>query len=133
VKVVPPYTAEFETAQNWRKDTPKPGPEPTLHLPTPKTFALANGMKVYLIEEHALPVVSASLVTMAGGRGESRGQAGSGGVCGAHVDGGHGDASSTQLANDIAQIGRRSLGSSASMDSASVSVGALSNKHWRRI
>jgi len=25
VKVVPPYTPEFETAQNWRKEVPKAG------------------------------------------------------------------------------------------------------------
>lgn len=126
VKVIPPYTPEFEAAQNWRKDAPKPGPEPKLHLPTPKTFAAANGMKVYLIEEHALPVVSASLVTLAGGEDNPTDKPGLAAFAARMLTEGTTTRSSTQLANDIAQIGA-SLGSSASMDSATVSVGALSN------
>jgi zinc protease len=57
VVVKPPYTQEVETAQSWRKDAPKAGPPPELHLPVPKTFALKNGLKVYLVEEHTLPVI----------------------------------------------------------------------------
>jgi len=126
VKVVPPYTPEFETAQNWRKDAPKPGPEPALHLPAPKTFAIANGMKVYLLEEHALPVVSASLVSMAGSEDNPKDKPGLAAFAARMLTEGTATRSSTQLADDIAQIGA-SLGSNATMDSASVSVGALSN------
>jgi zinc protease len=126
VKVVPPYTPEFETAQNWRKDTPKPGPEPTLHLPAPKAFTIANGMKVYLLEEHALPVVSASLVSMAGSEDNPKDKPGLAAFAARMLTEGTATRSSTQLADDIAQIGA-SLGSNATMDSASVSVGALSN------
>jgi zinc protease len=126
VKVVPPYPAEFETAQNWRKDAPKPGPEPALHLPVPKTFALANGVKVYLIEEHELPVVSAALVTLAGGGNNPSGKSGLAGFTARLLTEGTATRSSTEMANATAQIGAE-LGSSASMDLASVSVHALSN------
>ena len=126
VKVVPPYTPEFETAQNWRKDVPQPGPEPTLHLPAPRTFTIANGLKVYLIEEHALPVMSASLVTLAGGENNPTDKPGLAAFAARMLTEGTATRSSTQLANDIAQIGA-SLGSNASMDNASVSVRALSN------
>jgi len=126
VKVVPPYAPEFETAQNWRKEAPKPGPEPTLHLPTPKTFELANGVKVYLIEEHSLPVISASLVTLGGGEANPADKAGLAGFTARMLTEGTTTRSSTQLADDIAQIGAE-LGSSASMDDASVAVGSLSN------
>lgn len=126
VKVVPPYTPEFETAENWRKDAPKPGPEPTLHLQTPKTFTATNGMKVYLIEEHALPVMSASLVTLAGGENNPADKPGLAAFAARMLTEGTATRSSTQLANDVAQIGA-SLASSATMDSATVSVGALSN------
>jgi zinc protease len=126
VKVVPPYSADFETAQNWRKEAPKPGPEPKLHLPTPTTFALANGMKVYLIEEHELPVVSASLVTLAGGEKNPTDKPGLAAFAARLLTEGTATRSSTELANATAQIGA-SLGSSASMDSAAVSVSALSN------
>jgi zinc protease len=126
VKAVPPYTPEVEAAQNWRKDAPKPGPEPTLHLPSPKSFALANGVKVYLIEEHALPVMSASLITLAGGEDNPKDKPGLAAFAARMLTEGTATRSSTQLANDIAQIGAE-LGSSATMDNASVSVGALSN------
>ena len=126
VKVVPPYTPDFEAAQNWRKDVPNPGPEPTLHLPAPKTFTAANGMKVYLIEEHALPVMSASLVTLAGGENNPTDKPGLAAFAARMLTEGTTTRSSTQLANDVAQIGAN-LASSATMDSATVSVGALSN------
>jgi zinc protease len=126
VKVVPPYKPEFETAQDWRKEAPKPGPEPTLHLPTPKTFIMANGIKVYVIEEHSLPVMSAALVTFAGGEANPADKAGLAGFTARMLSEGTATRSSTELANDIAQIGA-GLGANAGMDNASVSVGALSN------
>jgi zinc protease len=126
VKVVPPYAPEFETAQNWRKDAPKPGAEPTLHLPSPKSFTLANGMKVYLIEEHALPVLGASLVTLAGSEDNPKDKPGLAAFASRMLTEGTTTRSSTELANEIAQIGA-SLGSNATMDNASISVGALSN------
>jgi zinc protease len=66
VQIKNPYTAEFEKAQEWRKTAPKGGPLPVVHLPVPTTFALDNGLKVYLVEDHALPILSASLVARAG-------------------------------------------------------------------
>ena len=126
VKVVPPYTPAFEAAQNWRKDVPKPGPEPKLNLPSPKTFDLANGVKVYLIEQHSLPVMSASLVTLAGGDQNPAGKPGLAAYTSQMLTEGTTSRSSTQLADDAAQIGAE-LRSNANMDSASASIAALSN------
>jgi zinc protease len=66
VKIVNPYTPEFEASQEWRKTVPAAGPPVTVHLPVPQTFTLANGLKVYVVEEKSLPVLSALLVTRAG-------------------------------------------------------------------
>ncbi len=126
VKVVPPYSPDFETAQNWRKEAPKPRAEPKLHLPAPTTFALANGMKVYLIEEHSLPVMSASLVTLAGGEVNPKGKPGLASYTARLLTEGTTTRTSTELANAVAQIGA-GLGASASMDNASASISALSN------
>jgi zinc protease len=126
VKVIPPYTADFEAAQNWRKDVPQPGPEARLHLPSPMSFTAANGMKVYLIEEHELPVVSASLVTLAGGEDNPNGKPGLAAFTARLLTEGTATRSSTQLADDAARIGA-SLRANAGMDNAAVSVGALSN------
>jgi len=126
VKVTPPYSQDFETAQNWRKEAPKPGPEPALHLPAPKTFALSNGVKVFLTEEHELPVFSAALVTLAGGEHNPTGKPGLAAFTARLLTEGTETRSSTELANATAQIGA-GLYSTASMDSASVNVQSLSN------
>lgn len=66
VKLVNPYTPAFERSQEWRKTKPTAGPAPEVHLPVPATFTLDNGLKVYLIEDHALPLLSVSVVSRAG-------------------------------------------------------------------
>ena len=126
-KVTPPYSDDFEKAQNWRNEAPKAGPEPVLHLPSPKMFELANGMKVYVIEQHELPVVSAALVTNAGGEKNPIAKPGLASFTARLLTEGTATRSSTELANATALIGA-GLGSSASMDAASVSVHALANK-----
>ncbi len=64
VTIVNPYKPEFETQQAWRKTPPAPGKEPELKLPAPVTFALSNGIKVYLVEDHSLPVLNAILAIL---------------------------------------------------------------------
>ncbi len=124
--VTPPYTQAFEDGQTWRKEAPKPGPESTLHLPAPETFSLANGLKVYLIQEHELPVLSANLVTRAGGEDNPQNKPGLAGFTARMLTEGTKTRSSTELADDVAQIGA-GLGASAGMDSAGVSIGALTS------
>ncbi len=50
----------------WRTERPQAGPLPKLVLPVPKTFKLENGLTVYLIERHNLPVVAANVVVLGG-------------------------------------------------------------------
>ena len=76
VKITNPYTAEFEKAQEWRATAPKPGPPVSVHLPIPQTFTLANGLKVYVVEEKSLPVLSATLVSRAGSENNPVGKGG---------------------------------------------------------
>ena len=66
VKLVPPYTADFEAQQSWRKNAPGAGPVPAVHLPIPTLFTLKNGLKVYLVQDTSLPVMSVSVVSRAG-------------------------------------------------------------------
>ena len=124
--VTPPYSQAFETAQAWRKDAPKPGPESKLHLPSSEAFTLTNGLKVYLIQQHELPVLSANLVTRAGGENNPTSRPGLASFTAGMLTQGTKTRSATQLADDTALIGA-SIGSAAGMDSASVSIGALTN------
>ena len=49
-----------------RTTPPAPGPTPTLSLPAPQKFTLANGLRVWLLEQHDVPLVQANLVVLSG-------------------------------------------------------------------
>jgi len=50
------------SAQLDRSQRPKPGPAPEIRLEDPATFTLANGLKVFVVQNNKLPRVSVSLV-----------------------------------------------------------------------
>ena len=123
VTVTPPYSQDFETAQNWRKDPPKPGPPPELHLPVPRTFALKNGLKVYLVEEHTLPVISVALVDLAGGEQNPADKPGLAAFTARMLTEGTSSRSSFELADDADSIGAQ-LAATATVDVSRASIGA---------
>ncbi|HSY72087.1 MAG TPA: pitrilysin family protein [Alloacidobacterium sp.] len=126
VKIEPEYSVEFDQAQAWRKNSPQPGPQPKLALPEPHVFTLANGLKVYLVESHDLPVFSASLVTLGGSEGDSPSKPGVAGFTAAMLTEGTANRTAPQIADDTDQIGA-SLSKGAGNDNAYVRISALSN------
>ncbi|AEU34741.1 M16 family metallopeptidase [Granulicella mallensis] len=126
VKITNPYTPEFETAQEWRKTVPKAGPPVTVHLPVPQTFTLANGLKVYVVEESSLPVLSATLVARAGSENNPSGKEGLASLTSQTM----GEATTTrdlkQLADAQERIGTR-IGVGSSMDGSTASMTVLTN------
>jgi zinc protease len=50
----------------WRAKAPGAGPAPKLVLPLPKVLRLGNGLTVYLVERHKLPLISATLAITGG-------------------------------------------------------------------
>lgn len=126
VKIQPEYSAEFEQSQAWRKNPPQPGPQPKLSLPEPVTFTLANGLKVYLVESHSLPVMSASLVALGGSEGDSPKRPGVAGFTAAMLTEGTARRTAPQIADDTDQIGA-ALTKGAGNDNAFVRISALSN------
>jgi zinc protease len=125
-KIVNPYKPEFETQQDWRKAQPAPGKQPDLNLPVPTTFALSNGTKVYLLEEHSLPVFSAQVVDLAGSANNPKDQPGLAAFTARMLTEGTAKRSSTLLADDVASIGA-SLSSDAGMDTGAAAISVLSN------
>jgi zinc protease len=126
VKIVNPYKPEFEAQQDWRKAPPAPGKQPELSLPVPTTFALANGTKVYLLEDHSLPVFSARLVDLAGSASNPTRQPGLAAFTARMLTEGTERRSSTLLADDVASIGA-TLNSTTSMDASGTAIDVLSN------
>lgn len=124
VKLVNPYTPEFEASQDWRKAQPQPGPAPELHLPVPTEFKLPNGLKVLLVEEHALPVVTAEVVSRAGSVNNPQDKSGLATLTAEIMGDGTASRSLTQLAEDQESIGTQ-IGTSAGMDNSTVSMNLL--------
>ncbi len=89
VKIQNVYSDAFEAQQNWRNTIPSPGPAPQINLPLPKVFDLANGMKMYFLEDHSLPVSTASFVDLAGADANPPDKPGLARLCRAYVDGRH--------------------------------------------
>ncbi len=126
VKITNPYAPTFETAQNWRKSAPKPGPAPQVHLPVPQTFALSNGMKVFVVEDHALPVLSAVVVARAGSDSNPEGKAGLASLTTELMSDGTASRSLQKLAEDQEIIGT-TIAPAAQMDGSTTSMTVLTS------
>jgi len=124
VKITNPYSQEFETAQHWRKNKPSAGPAPALHLPVPVEFKLDNGMNVLLIEEHALPVLSAQVVSRAGSENNEAARSGLALLTAQLMSDGTVSRDLAKLASDQERIGTTIL-VNASMDSSVASMNVL--------
>jgi zinc protease len=126
VKITNPYTDEFERSQDWRKTMPKAGPPVTVHLPVPQTFTLANGLKVYVVSEPSLPILSASLVSRAGSENNAADKAGLASLTAQVMGEATTSRDLTQLSEDQERIGVR-IFVNASMDGASAGLTVLTN------
>ncbi|HEX8811386.1 MAG TPA: pitrilysin family protein, partial [Terracidiphilus sp.] len=124
VKITPSHSAEFEQAQAWRATAPKPGPERPLTLPRPTVFTLDNGMTVYLVERHELPIVSAQFVTLAGAAANPTDHPGLAGMTAAMLTEGTGRRSADEIAIRAAMLGTDFISNSNS-DSAQLYVSVL--------
>jgi zinc protease len=130
VKVAPAHTPEFEASQEWRATAPKAGPERALVLPKPTVFTLSNGLTVYLVERHELPIVSAQLLTLAGNAGNPPDRPGLAGITAALLTEGTEKHTAEEIADEAALLGT-DLSSYSDADSAGLSLSLLS-KHIGR-
>ena len=127
VKVTNPYSPDFEAAQVWRKTKPTAGTAPALRLPVPTEFSLENGLKVLLVEEHALPVLSAELVFRAGSENNQPAKSGLATLTAEIMSDGTASRDLMKLATDQERIGTR-INTGAGMDSSEVSMDVLTSK-----
>jgi zinc protease len=125
VKITPQHTPEFEAAEAGRATLPKSGPERPLVLPKPTVFTLANGLTVYLVERHELPIVSAELLTLAGGAANPPARPGLAGITAALLTEGTAKRTSEEIANQASLLGT-DLSSFSNTYSAGLSINLLS-------
>jgi zinc protease len=110
--------------QDWRSTAPLPGPHPALNLPVPQRFHLDNGLTVFLVEQHTLPIVSANIIVLSGSDRNPPRLPGLASFTAEMLDEGTVKRSPLEIAADADQIGA-SLSTGSSMDLSYVAIRTL--------
>ena len=113
-----------DSKESWRNQVPREGPVSELRLPVPITFKLANGLTVYLIERHNLPIVAANIIVLRGSDTNPPDRSGLASFTAGMLDEGTKKRSALQIANDADQLGA-TLSAGSSTDSSFVGMRAL--------
>src|SRR5688572_6660371 len=116
--------AKVESAEPWRNTVPVAGPASKAALPSPKHFLMSNGLKIYLVEAHNLPVVSANLVLRSGSAADPKDGPGLAGFTSAMLDEGTDKLDALAIANKIYALGA-TMNTGTTTDGSNASVRAL--------
>lgn len=104
-----------------RSTAPKPGPPPSLKLPAIQKRTLANGLPVWVVELHKVPVVQVSLVVRGGSGADLPGKFGVANLTAEMLDEGAGSRGALEIADAIDYLGAN-LSTSSSFDASSVDL-----------
>ncbi|WP_010185098.1 M16 family metallopeptidase [Sphingomonas sp. PAMC 26605] len=121
VEVVTPASAAERIAP------PPPAAAIAAAAPVTHEFALANGMRVVVVEKHDLPLLTALLVARGGGALDPANRAGLGSLTADLLTKGTTTRSATEIARQIESLGG-SISSDASFDGSSVEVTVKSDQ-----
>jgi zinc protease len=105
-----------------RSKPPSLGPAPQLKLPAIQKRALSNGVPVWLIEAHEVPLVQVTLLLKSGSSDDSAGKYGLASLTAAMLDEGAGSRSALEIADEIDFLGA-DLATSSSFDASAVRLG----------
>jgi len=89
----------------WRDQKPGPGVASVTPLPAAQKFTLPNGLSVYLVENHALPLVASQLVVRAGSAADAPGKPGLAGFTASMLDEGTEKRDALAIARDLEMLG----------------------------
>lgn len=102
-----------------RSKAPVPGTAPALKLPPIQKRTLSNGLPVWLVEMHEVPVVDVSLIVKTGSASDPAGKFGLAGFTAAMLDEGAGSRDALRLADAVEFLGA-SLSTGSSFDASTV-------------
>lgn len=88
-----------------RSKPPELGPAPALKLPAIQKRALSNGLPVWVVESHEVPLVQVNLVVRAGSGDDPKGKFGVASLTAAMLDEGAGPRNSLEIADAIEFLG----------------------------
>lgn len=106
-----------------RSRPPQPGPPPQLTLPPIQKRALSNGLPVWVVELHEVPLVQVNLVVRAGSGDDPADRYGAASLTAAMLDEGAGSRSALEIADAIEFLGA-SLTTAGSFDASVVRLNA---------
>ena len=109
----------------FRQLAPPPGPEPTFQPPRWKRFKLKNGLEVFLVEFHDLPLVDLNLMIKTGGAANPADRAGLADLTAHMLDEGTKSRSALAIADQVAALGA-TLSTGSTWDASNVSLSTLS-------
>lgn len=104
-----------------RTRPPESGRPPSLTLPTVHKRALSNGIPVWVVERHQVPVVAVDLLLTSGSASDPAGAYGMASLTAGMLDEGAGARDALALADELDYLGA-SLGASTSYDATSVGL-----------
>lgn len=113
--------------EDFRKHQPAPAAAKPFKFPAVHTFDLADGIHVYLVEQHALPIVTMQLEFDGGGLADPKGKDGLASVCASMLTEGTVAHDKLAYAEALADVAS-SIAAGASDDTISVSMSTLT-KH----
>jgi predicted Zn-dependent peptidase len=102
-----------------RSKPPAIGPAPRLNLPEIQKRMLSNGLAVWLVESHEVPLAQVNLLVKAGGGDDPAGKFGLASLTAAMLDEGAGARNALELADAVEFLGA-SLATTASFDASAV-------------
>ena len=114
----PDRTAPARTAPD-RTTPPVPGPPPALKVPAIQKRTLSNGVPVWIMEAHEVPLVQVNLVLLAGSADDPAGKYGIANMSSAMLDEGAGARSAIEIADTIDGLGA-TLAVASGVDSSGV-------------
>jgi zinc protease len=103
---------------------PKPGPDPKFALPPIEKTKLANGVDLWMVEQHELPIISMNMVFRTGSSNEPDGRTGVSSITSQILDDGTATRSAADIANQLQSIGAN-MNSFSGWDSTNVTIQTL--------
>ncbi|MCA1562055.1 MAG: insulinase family protein [Acidobacteria bacterium] len=104
-----------------RTALPKLGPPPALKPPAIQKRTLTNGLPVWIVELHKVPVVQVSLIVKAGSAADARGRFGAASLTAEMLDEGAGTRGALEIADAVDYLGAQ-LSTGSSFDASTVSL-----------
>jgi predicted Zn-dependent peptidase len=101
-----------------RSHPPQAGPPPALKLPALQRRALSNGLRVWIVEHHQVPIVQVNLVALSGTGDDPPGQFGIASLTASMLTEGAGRRSALEIADTIDFLGAELSATSGSDSSA---------------